>query len=46
LTEIIDDDLDSLKPVEPETKKSGLVEKYGVDRIVENLECHLWANMV
>jgi len=48
--EIISDDLELVQPKQPVTEEAGkaakFVEKVGVDRVAENLECHMWPNMV
>ena len=46
--EVIDDDLDEIKPLRPDPSvpKPKFEDKYGVDRITENFECHMWPNMV
>lgn len=45
LIEIIDDELSSLKAAKEDTKPSPNAEKTGVDRVIENLQCHMWPNM-
>lgn len=46
--EVIDDDLDKIEPItpNPDAPKPKFEEKYGVDRVIENFECHMWPNMV
>lgn len=46
--EVIDDNLDDVevKKEDPAAKQPKFEEKEGIDRVVENLECHMWSNMV
>jgi len=46
--EVINDNLEQIEPKRPDpnVQKPKFEEKYGVDRVVENFECHMWPNMV
>jgi len=45
---VINDNLELVEPTRPDpsVQKPKFEEKYGVDRVVENFECHMWPNMV